>query len=1209
MGKAGINHTGLVLAFVILFGLHAVPAAAQLTSWSTSLGNDVSRHFLLVLSDAMQDHASEAVATAQDLPLNLPASTIVKWRESVHLDWEDQLLIRSSSPSQSSACPSSPDSFPQRWVCGVVSDETGAPVADVLVEAQDVDRRVTRTAKTDANGRYVISGLPQGWYHVTVTTPVRGAGDAVRLLLKSTDIVDLRLLPMSTLDGFIDIGGTLTHGIPITVENLDTGERFSSMSGTWGYFAFRNILPGPYKVTAYPIGFQPYETTIDVEPWTLVGEHVKVPLRTEETVTVENRASADAGAAVTTERFSWKTIEALPLQNGRTLQSLWSLVPGIVFTDSTGTLGQFTAIGERRYANRLTIDGMAADLAIELGNGGGGIGEAASGALPAYSTSGSTQTLVPLGAIDEIAIRTSNATSEYARSPGAQTSVITRSGSDHLSGTAFLDARPSSLAASNWFSNAGQAPRREAHFWNGGASAGGPILARRLFYFATWEQQNIDRPMKTTIEVPSLAARSAAAGDLQSLLNAYPMPNGSDIGNSLADFTDWFSARSELSVFNGRLDAQAGRHHVFARVDIGDSRGDGLDQLQLPATSYTRTEATATRTATVGFMSASPSFAHDLRMNVSMHRGSIVNGAAGFGNAQSLPLAVTAPGDHLAPTYAVVNMFPGPSGTVLAGTIGPNTQAQLELLDSISIVRGGHHWRFGVDYRHVQASSDGPQKQIMYRFRSVSDAIQGRAPQVTVQTTAPSSAIFESFSLFAQDTFRPSTRLSFDYGLRYSVEPAPASGTRISPSLIRFETLPQQIELLDKDEPLWNTSWTNIAPQIAGSYLLRSADRWETKIGSAWSVVFDGLTRPGAAAFGRAYPYVATSLLGSHTLPISQTELTPSLPEPFSSADRSQYYSFPRNLRSPRTYAWHLGVDQNLGHAQRLSVAYVGGAGRDLVYWYGYYEGNPMPFVNAYSNDGRSDYHGLLTEYSRHMSRGLSARVAYAWSHALDNDSGESLIPYAPPSLIEPRENRASADFDRRHVLEALASYRISTVRLPRPLESILSDWNLDVVATFRSGVPVSVTSSRIVTTGTYTVRPDVVPGVPVWIPDASSATGWSLNPAAFQNPMEARQGTLGRNSLNASPLRQIDVMATKTVRFRGPMSVEFRLQALNVFNIPNFGAPYATYGPVLDPHFGRPFQTYAEGLGSGTIWPGGLVPLQQVGGPRSIQLGIRFAF
>ncbi len=140
-----------------------------------------------------------------------------------------------------------------------------------------------------------------------------------------------------------------------------------------------------------------------------------------------------------------------------------------------------------------------------------------------------------------------------------------------------------------------------------------------------------------------------------------------------------------------------------------------------------------------------------------------------------------------------------------------------------------------------------------------------------------------------------------------------------------------------------------------------------------------------------------------------------------SAGDSSTYYSFPKDLRTPRTYEWHFGIDQSLGRIQQLSVAYVGGAGRDLIYWHTYDVG--LPLVQAYSNDARSDYHALLVEYVRRRSRGFQGSVWYTLSHALDNDSGEASRGYAPPQLISPSLNWGSADFDRRHVLRMVGSY------------------------------------------------------------------------------------------------------------------------------------------------------------------------------------------
>jgi len=174
-------------------------------------------------------------------------------------------------------------------------------------------------------------------------------------------------------------------------------------------------------------------------------------------------------------------------------------------------------------------------------------------------------------------------------------------------------------------------------------------------------------------------------------------------------------------------------------------------------------------------------------------------------------------------------------------------------------------------------------------------------------------------------------------------------------------------------------------------------------------------------------------------------------------------------------------------------------------------------------------------------------------------------------------------------------------------LRRLADDWQLDLVWSVRSGAPFSVTTTQTLDSSVYTVRPDLVPGEAVWIDDPTSPDRRRLNPAAFVAPQEPRQGTLGRNTLRASPLRQVDLAVSRSISLAGHGALRLRVDAFNVLNVSNIGTPrYVLQGPKLS---GGPYQTYANALGTGTLQYGGLTPLQQQGGPRSIQLGLRFDF
>jgi hypothetical protein len=1020
----------------------------------------------------------------------------------------------------------------------------------------------------------------------------------------------------SVLSGVVwDPAGQVASEIPIVVENEVTGERSDARSTSLGTYAVYALPPGRYTVSVSYESLTFLRTGIHIVEGQKTGLDIHLRVGRDERVTVQTEGTAIAlNDGSTGGRFSRHALDTLPLSSGRTVQSMFAIVPGVVVTDSTGTLAQFTAGGQRRFANRLTIDGMSADLAVDLTSPG--VGQTSTGSLPAFSTTGSTQTLVPLAAIGEIEVRTTNAPAEHQRAPGAQTSIVTRAGGDRMNASAFLDYRPDALAASDWFSNASTAaPKRRVNFWNAGASLGGPVPlgARRLFYFASGERQRVDRPLTTTYQVPSLSLREKVSPAVLQLLEAFPRPNGAEgsvppTAVQTAALTREFPVESKLSAFSLRMDGNlTDRHRVFTRINRGTSGGDELDELQLPRVGFSHKETAATNTATVGVTSIYSSATNDLRVNVSTHKGSLSASSAGYGEAGALPLDLLVPPEARDNAWVRMLIASGPGGFAIEGRGAAGRQEQFQFADTWTWAKGRHEWRFGADFRRLTTFTDAAAYRYSYRFFNQQELLQGRVRSVTIERALPSTTHRNTTAFFAQDTFRPTPRLTLNYGLRYSVRPAPASANDTHPLLLDYTALPG-VRTLPEGSRLWKTSWTDLAPQAAATYQLSNAAGRETSVRAGWSLVFDEVTSPGANAFGAGAPYVSRWTLGAQNFPLTAEALAVAPPDPFSDGDLADYYAFDDGLRSPRTHQWQVTLDQALGDVQRIGVAYVGTAARDLPYWHAYPLGGVNLRINAISHDGRSDYHAMLAQYVRRLSRGLQASLSYTWSHAIDLDSGDNVVPLPPPSLVAPASNRGSADFDRRHVLHATATYRVPGHRAPEWLRPIASDWQVDAAAIYRSGAPLTITYQRALENGgNYVLRTDPVENVPVWIADATSPTGERLNPAAFAASTELRrQGMLGRNTLRGSPLRQIDLSLSRFVRV-GERRLTLRLDAFNVLNVPNFGPPQTDRAQSTA--FGKPFQSYAEALGTGTLTRGGLMPVQQAGGPRSIQVSLRFDF
>ena len=170
-------------------------------------------------------------------------------------------------------------------------------------------------------------------------------------------------------------------------------------------------------------------------------------------ITVEGSAPLlNASDASVSTVIGNRFVENMPL-NGRSFSSLIELTPGVVLTPSNFyEQGQFSVNGQRPDANYFMVDGVSANL----GNAGSGslLDQGGAGQLPATSAFGGTSNLVSLDALEEFRIQTSTFAPEYGRTPGAQISVVTKSGTNTFHGTAFEYFRNDKLDANDWFANA-----------------------------------------------------------------------------------------------------------------------------------------------------------------------------------------------------------------------------------------------------------------------------------------------------------------------------------------------------------------------------------------------------------------------------------------------------------------------------------------------------------------------------------------------------------------------------------------------------------------------------------------------------------------------------------------------------------------------------------------------------------------------------------
>jgi hypothetical protein len=318
-----------------------------------------------------------------------------------------------------------------------------------------------------------------------------------------------------------------------------------------------------------------------------------------------------------------------------------------------------------------------------------------------------------------------------------------------------------------------------------------------------------------------------------------------------------------------------------------------------------------------------------------------------------------------------------------------------------------------------------------------------------------------------------------------------------------------------------------------------------------------------------------------------------------------------RNLQLPRTYQWNVAVEQAFGPSQSVSITYAGAVGRKLLRnEYTVAPNDNFSSLLTVRNGATSDFHAMQLRYQRRLSRGLQALASYSWSHSIDLVSNDAQWGNIPLDGYDPRRDRGPSDFDIRHALSAAVTWN-----LPAPGSRVarraLSGFALDTLLTARSAAPVNLIGGVAYLRYLVNARPDLVPNQPLYLYGASFPGGRRVNPAAFTpTPSDdfgsaIGHGTLGRNVLRGFNLSQLDIAIRREFALREKARLQFRAEAFNILNHPNFGRPVAD---MASPLFGLSTQMLGRSLGSGGP-TAGLAPLYQVGGPRSLQLALKLVF
>ncbi|MGC1169598.1 MAG: carboxypeptidase regulatory-like domain-containing protein [Candidatus Acidiferrales bacterium] len=1106
----------------------------------------------------------------------------------------------------------------------------------------------------------------------------RLAVSLIALLLSLPALVSAQSVVTGGLTGIVtDSTGSVIVGATLNLKNQATSEVLTATTGSTGAYQFTLLKPGVYVVSVSQSGFKQVSETVEV----LLGQTAVASVKLEVGATTETVTVTEQGALLQTEdanissNFDTNQIQNVPNPGGDITYVAQS-APGITMNSSTGGgYGNFSAFGLPGTSNLFTVNGNDYnDAFLNLNN------------------SGSSNLLLGGNELQEVAVVSNGYTGQYGRQAGAQIDYSTKSGSNAFHGDAVYNWTGRALTANDPLNKAHELaaglpnarPFENNNQW--AASIGGPIKKDKAYFFVNTEGiryifgaiQNVSVPTPAFQNfvmgnVPSDAATQAFYANVFKLYNSAPgvanaTPNadscpgfatapGATGGACTESFSQSVSSGNKEWLLSGRVDYSFGENDkLFGRVRF--DRG---------------VQPTYTDPINPEFNNSSTQPQNEGQLNYThIFSPTVVN------NFIFSDLYYSAVFGNLNPSSAL-DLFPGnleflvdgaltPLGT---GSGNPNGFAagfqfpegrhveQWQLVDDLSVTRGNHDFKMGVNFKRDDVSDFTAAENTLYPevdvtlFGFANDQVAPTGCSTMANSQLGCGSViynfasqieqpvaFYSFGLYFQDQYRVNSKLKLTMTLRADRN----SGGICHSSCASLPVTPFNESAHGATIPYDESFPTGNKTIIPGIEKVV----FEPRFGLAWSPVGQNtVVRAGVGLFTDLYPGGLLSLFdtnfpqvnlfnvptgsvafdlaspGSTAFPGSGVNLVTQCNSAFLSnynsggslttggssgggyAGAAQQFggclnaqgalSVPnlndvsRNFQNPKYVEWNLEIQHTFGARTVVSANYVGNHGYDGLVLNptlnGFGFGNlpaaaPDPRVGRvdYLYTGAvSNYNGVTFSIQENQWHGLTGRLNYTYSHALDELSNVPEEPFSVITSILTQINPynlhsqyASGDNDARHQISGTYVYQLPFKSENRLMNAAIGGWMVSGTMFYRTGFPFSIIDGGATASlagnnlgGTSSFGANILAQPIPGFTQRNFNNGRAcvlvacFGTADLVQPSTDFMGTVGRNAFRGPGFLGGDLSVRKNFQVTERATFQLALNAYNWFNHANYGSPY----------------------------------------------------